>query len=138
MRSMGVTGVTNWTSATSRALSAARRSAHSSYGRSGTMKPLTPARAASSGKSLEAEGEQRIQIAHEQQRRFRLAAGRIELLENPAQRHALLQRHAARALDGHAVGHRIGERHADLDDVGRFADGVELFAKVCLRRESRR
>ena len=35
---------------------------------------------------------------------------------------AVLQRALARALDHRAVGHRVGERHAELDDVGAGLD----------------
>ena len=42
----------------------------------------------------------------------------LQLFEDPGERDAGAQRAFARALDGDAVGHGIGERHADLDHVG--------------------
>ena len=35
----------------------------------------------------------------------------------------------AGTLDGHPVGHRIGERHADLDDVGNVSDRGETLVE---------
>ena len=67
-----------------------------------------------------------------------LALHRRELVEQPAQAHALAQRLAARTLDGHAVGHRVGERHADLDHVGLVADLREVLAEFLALRISRR
>ncbi len=42
----------------------------------------------------------------------------------------MAERLAARALDGHAIGHRIGKRHADLDHVRGLGNGRELLAKL--------
>src|SRR6185436_15290971 len=38
-------------------------------------------------------------------------------------------------LDGHAVGHGIGERHADFHDVGFVADLHQVLAKLLAQRE---
>ena len=40
------------------------------------------------------------------------------MLEQQRQRHAGAERPQAAGLDRRPIGHRIGERHADLDDVG--------------------
>ena len=118
MRSSGVTGVTNCTSASPCASSARAGRAHSSNGRSGTMKPATPARAASRGNRRD---RTRAADSDSSSAAAALAAcglARGELGQNPAQRNALRQRRAARALNRRAVRHRIRERHADLDDIG--------------------
>ena len=92
-----VTGVTICTSASSLRASAARNSRLSSSGRSGTMKPATPAARAPPAPAPEPEGEQRIQIAHEQQRRARRRAApsssaRIQLRLTPCASAARLAR----------------------------------------------
>ena len=122
------------------AFSASRSSAHSSNGRSGTMKPAMPARRAALREAVEAEGQQRIAgsssaaAAHRHSACSDSSASRIQRSDTPC-----AERDAARALDGGAVGHRIGERHADLDDVGRAAPTA---CKLCRgsppRRKARR
>ena len=49
----------------------------------------------------------------------------LEFLQQPGQREASCKRGEARALDRGAVGHRIAEWHADLDDVGRCGDRAQ-------------
>ena len=44
-------------------------------------------------------------------------AGFFELVENPLQADTFLQRFEARALDRHAVRHRVRERNSEFDDV---------------------
>ena len=100
------------------------------------MKPLTPAAAAASRQALESVGEQRVQIAHQEQRRPWTRPDRRELVEQPGEREAGGERGVARTLDGHPVGHRIGERHADLDDVGNVGDRGETLVESPAVRES--
>ena len=92
------------------------------------MKPATPACAPPRGSRSQAEGEQRIEIAHQQQRRGRSAAPQSRRESSAGD--ALPQRRLARALDGDTVGHRIGERHADLDHIGRRAIARRCVAKA--------
>jgi len=74
------------------------------------MKPSTPA-------ALVDE----IVVAHQQDRHVlvaRLAAIAAHHVEGRVDRDAGLERTLAGELDRRAVGHRIGERHAELDEVG--------------------
>ena len=60
----------------------------------------------------------RIGVAHEHDRRHRVGAAEVaNHVEDVVQADALRQRAFARALDHRPVGHRIGKRHAQLDDV---------------------
>ena len=59
---------------------------------------------------------ERIEVAEQHERHARLRA-RHEL-EQPVEVHAALERALRARLDDRAVGHRIGERQAELDDVG--------------------
>ena len=72
--------------------------------------------------------KQRIQIAHEDHRHAELQ--RREFAQDPAQAHALRQRRAARALDGDAIGHRIGEWHADFYDVDARRHRLQVLAET--------
>ena len=61
----------------------------------------------------------RIVIAHEHDRRLGVAlAEGAHQLEGAAHGLARAERPLRRGLDRRAVGHRIGERHAELDHVG--------------------
>ena len=65
----------------------------------------------------------RVRIAHQNDRRLHVApAERRDEIEHVVQAHALRQRTFGSALDHRAVGHRIGKRHAELDDVGAGVD----------------
>jgi hypothetical protein len=71
------------------------------------------------GEGLDAHRLDRVGVAH--QHDGRLVAGRTEAahdVEHLAHAHAGGHRPLGGALDGRAVGHRIGERNAELDDVG--------------------
>ena len=83
------------------------------------IRPSTPAVFASDEKLVDAVDVDRIVIAHQhQRRRVVVLAEAAHHLQRLLQRHAGLQRAQARRLDRRAVRHRIGEGHADLDDVG--------------------
>ena len=85
--------------------------------------------------SIETVRQQRIEVAHQQQWRAQLRARTGEFGKNPFERHALRERYAAGALNRGAVRHRIGERHADLDDVGRVRDcGEQRQEGLTLRK----
>ena len=74
--------------------------------------------------ALDAHRLDRIGVAHQHDRRAIVLAA--ELAPRSRARRArptpCLQRALARALDHRAVGHRIGERHAELDHVGARLD----------------
>ena len=81
-------------------------------------RPRPPPLAASAKRSV-AHGLDRVGVAEHDHGRSGIA--RPELRDEPEhvlQRYAVLQRPLARALDHRTVGHRVGERHADLDHVG--------------------
>jgi hypothetical protein len=60
----------------------------------------------------------RIGIAHQHHRRGLIARAKLmHQCEHAVQAHPVLQGTIARALDYRAVGHRVGERHAQLDHV---------------------
>ena len=61
-----------------------------------------------------------------------LGAKRCDHLKRRAQRLSGFQGAQAGGLDGRAVGHRIGERHAELDDVraGRWESAQDLEGRV--------
>ena len=80
-------------------------------------------------------GEQRIEVAHQQQR-CALSRQRLELLQDPAQAHARSQRLFAGTLDRDAVGHRIGERHPDLHHVSRTGDLEQIAREAIAARET--
>mmetsp|Transcript_80190 Transcript_80190/g.223311 ORF Transcript_80190/g.223311 Transcript_80190/m.223311 type:complete len:341 (-) Transcript_80190:120-1142(-) len=68
---------------------------------------------------LHTGGQERIVVAHHQHRNGQpLGAGLLAVLEHVRILHAVFQRHDARGLDNRAIGHWVGERHAELDDVG--------------------
>ena len=61
----------------------------------------------------------RIVIAHKHDRRCVVAgAESAHDGERPAKRHAGAERAQARRLDRRPIRHRVGERHADLDEIG--------------------
>src|SRR6266852_8101547 len=70
-------------------------------------------------KFVDAVDVDRIVVAHQQQRRGVIVfAKRADHRERLFQGHAGLERAQPRRLDRRTVRHRIGEGHADLDDVG--------------------
>ena len=82
--------------------------------------------------------EQRVEVGHQHERRAGRGAQRFELLQDPAQADAVGDGGKARALDREAVGHRVGERHADLDHVADFGDRAEGRGEVVALRVARR
>ena len=104
------------------AASTARNSPASSIGRSSASTPSTPAAAAAAREGLEAHPQDRVGVAEDDdRRRDRRRARRSIERERRAQAAAGRQRPLGRALDHRAVGQRIRERHADLEDVGAGA-----------------
>src|SRR5690606_39198585 len=94
------------------------------------------------GQTIEPAREQRIEIAHEQNRRSgragRLAGEGLELGEDPFECDALLQRGTIRALNRCAVSHWVRERHADFDEVNRAGDSAqEITKRFALRKSCR-
>ena len=64
-----------------------------------------------------------VEVAHQHHRRIRVVPAELrDRLQHPAQPGAARDRALGTALDGRAVGHRIGERHAELDHVGAGRD----------------
>jgi hypothetical protein len=68
---------------------------------------------------LQAVAFHRVGIAHQHQRRGVVAGAELTHIgQHVAQADAVLQRPLAGALDDGTVGHGVGERHAQLDDIG--------------------
>ena len=110
-------GATSGTSATPCASHAASTGADSSSGRSGTIRPLMPRSASSRGEALGPAREERVGVTHEHDR----DAARRSARRPPARRAALAPAASAcggRGVDHRAVGERVAERHAELDQVG--------------------
>ena len=75
------------------------------------------------GKTRTAIGEDRVEIAHEDDRcRIVLTAEIGDHREEIAQLHAGIEAADVAELDRRAIGHRIGERHAEFDDIGAIGD----------------
>src|SRR5947209_4312475 len=66
---------------------------------------------------LESVSHQRIQIAEENQWKFRMAANLARDVENPGRPHASVQRSVRGPLDDGAVGYRIGEGNTQFDNI---------------------
>ena len=78
----------------------------------------------------------RVGVAHEDHGRGRIARAKIAHHgEHVGQAHALRQRALAGTLDHRPVGHRIGKRNAELDDVGAIGD--QRFHDAARRGERR-
>ena len=70
-----------------------------------------------------AHGLDRVQVAHQDDRRILVALAELaDEGQGLAQAHVVREGALAGALDHRAVGHRIGERHADLEHVGAGLD----------------
>ena len=119
-RSSSVVGVARRMKQRPRASAGRQSSSSSSGGRSTMISPSTPAALASSRKRSRAVAVDRIVVAHQHHRRVVVLApgSRAPARSVLGERHAGLQRAQAAGLDRRAVGHRVGERHADLDQVG--------------------
>ncbi len=70
------------------------------------------------------ELEHRVVVGQQHDRRAHVGAHGFHQLEDADQRRAAGQRALSGALDDGAVGERIGERHAQLDDVGATTLGL--------------
>jgi hypothetical protein len=69
--------------------------------------------------ALDAVALDRIRVAHEDDRRLGVVAAKVaHHRQHVGQADAARQRPLARLLDHRPVGHRIAERHAELDHVG--------------------
>ena len=103
------------------AFSAGRHnSSSSSGGRSTTIRPSTPARLGVGEKAFDAVDIDRIVVAHQHDRRRVVAACGSRA---PAPASCFMfwparERAQAGGLDRRPVRHRIGKRHAELDDIG--------------------
>ena len=107
----------------------------SSIGRSRASTPSTPAAAARVAEPSLPHRQQRVGVGEQHDRRPNRRAGRRSTRSSvDGQRAARGRARSARALDDRAVGQRIGERHADLDDVG--AGAVERAQDVADRSRS--
>ena len=70
-------------------------------------------------KTLRSVAVDRVVVAHQHDRGRLVGAAQLaDERQGAPQGHALLQRALPRLLDSRAVGHRIRERHADLDQIG--------------------
>ena len=77
------------------------------------------------GEAFQPVLEERIEVAHEHDARLEVPGALLEAVHDPVQADALFQRAAGSVLHDRAVGHGIGERHADFDHVR--AVGVQFF-----------
>ena len=96
----------------------ARRRASSS-GRSGTIRPLIPRCGELVGEALDAAREDEVRVAHSTT--GTTSASAAADVEHAGTRRAGGQRGGAGGVDHRAVGERVGERHAELDQVGAGA-----------------
>ena len=87
------------------------------------IRPSTPAAFASSRKRSRAVAVDRVVVAHQHRSACRRPRARKPRTSCSVlgERHAGLESAQARGLDRRPVGHRIGERHAELDHVGAGA-----------------
>ncbi|GFF05126.1 hypothetical protein SM139_0307 [Stenotrophomonas maltophilia] len=61
----------------------------------------------------------RVEVAHQHHRGLRVALAELRHgLQDVAAASPPCQRALGAALDGRAIGHRVGERHAQLDHIG--------------------
>ncbi len=86
------------------------------------------------GECVRAHALDRIRVAHQHDGRLLVARAKaLHVVEHAVKRHAFRERALRRALDHGAVGHRVGERHAELDHVGA-AFGERVHQLDGLRR----
>jgi hypothetical protein len=84
---------------------------------------IDPSRARPLGEGRIAHDLDRVEIAHEHDRRLVVAlAERTHHLQHIGQPHALGQCPFGGALDHWTIGHGIGEGYAQLDDIGAGCD----------------
>ena len=77
---------------------------------------------------LKAEAEDGVEVTHEDERQADVAADVGQVVEEPAERHAVAKGVGGGALDDGAVGHGVTKGDADFDQVDavalQSADGV--------------
>ena len=88
----------------------------SSSGRSGTIRPAAPGSASARGEALGAPREHEVGVAHEHHRQP--GGERLGDVEHGVDRRPAASARGAGGVDHRAVGERVGERHAELDEVG--------------------
>ena len=86
-----------------------------------SRQPSMPARRGVGGEAFQAVAHHRIEIGEQQQRNLGALADLRRDLEHASQRRARLERALAALLDHRPIGDRIGERHAEFDQVGAAA-----------------
>ena len=97
---------------------AARSSPASAAGRSGTIRPDDPCVRQRVDDALEAAREQRVRVTHQHHGDVAAASGAATSSRTRSNVAPRLQRALAGGLDRGAVGERVGERDAELDQVG--------------------
>jgi hypothetical protein len=116
--------------------STARRScaAKVSHSSGGSPRPARRRRRlarASANKAIRAEALHRVRVTHQHHRRAVVgAAEAAHHVQHVAQPDAALKRSLAGTLDHRTVGHRVGERHAELDHVGAAAASACMIGGV--------
>jgi hypothetical protein len=114
-------------------------SASSSGGRSTTISPSIAGLGRLGQETVDAAGIDRVVIAHQHD-----GGGVVPCAEgahhgqHPVHRHAAFQRALAGGLDGRAVGHRVGEGHAQFDDVDARGGQALHHGQAGRRRPGRR
>jgi hypothetical protein len=109
---------------------AAARRSPASPGQVDAEEASAPAAAASAAIRLDAVAKERVVVAEEDERNGGLAAQLGDQLEHARQRRACGERPARRALEDRSVGHRVGERHAELDRVRALATAARTSSRV--------
>ena len=75
-------------------------------------------------KSLDPVGQDRVEVAHEEQRHFHAAGPQLHgHLQTAGHRHPLPERQVRGPLDGGSVGQGVGEGDAQLHQVGPASHG---------------
>jgi hypothetical protein len=113
------------------ALQVSAKSRHSSGRIIHHQDPIRPRLGTGPGKALGPHGLDGIGVAHQHDRR--LIAGRTEAAHNIkhlAHAHTGRQGTLGSTLDGGAIGHGVGKRHAELDDVGPPATSACISGRV--------
>ena len=112
----GVVGATSGDERDARRVAGGQRSPASSSGRSGTIRPLMPRCARSSAKRSDTAREHEVRVAHEHDRDG--VRERLPDLQDAVHGGAGRERLGPGRVDHRAVRERVGERHAQLDEVG--------------------
>ena len=91
--------------------------------------PADARRPRSSRQLVQPVRQQRIQVAHQQQRRLGATRQCADGGENPRHRHALRQCGTAGQLDGGTVRHGVRKGHADFHHVGSIRHLQQIFGE---------